>query len=231
VEAEGQRPRWRIQGEKTHLISTSMSCKGAKDYQTQDIGTCPLAFLVALGRLDLSSKENAARKVVSAVVPVVLYVDPGVKSVPETADHLRGKSENADGFRARIEPEGAGSFGTRAELAETGGFGAEKEPNKAGQTVLGPELSQRREVISWPGSSRRRQSVLQRGQIRESRCFRGQDQEGQRMQTLLWPRQDQREQSRRDRDHRCPCQRGQDQRGRQDQRGQERRQQDRRDRG
>ena len=158
---KGQRPRWRIQREKTHLISTSMSCKGAKNYQAQDIRTCPLAFLVALGRLDLRSKETAARKVVLAVVPIVMGVDTWANSVPETADDLKGKAENAVGFRAGTEPEDAGSFGTRAELAEAGGFGAKKEPNKAGQTVLGPELSQRREVISWPGSSRRRQKVLQ----------------------------------------------------------------------
>jgi len=111
--------------------------------------------------LDSRWKETAARKVILAAGAVVLGVNPWAKSVPEVADHIKGKAENAVGFRARTEPEGAGSFGTRAELAETGGFGAEKEPNKAGQTVLGPELSQRREVISWPGSSRRRQKVLQ----------------------------------------------------------------------
>jgi len=62
---------------------------------------------------------------------------PGVKSVPETADHLRGKSENADGFRARIEPEGAGSFGTREKLAEAHGFWCQEGAKQGGSDGLG----------------------------------------------------------------------------------------------
>jgi len=88
-----------------------MSCKGAKDYQVQEL---PTRFFGGSRPLELEIERDCSKESDVGGRARCLGVDPWAKSVPETADNLKGQAVNADGFWARTEPGGAGSFGTRA---------------------------------------------------------------------------------------------------------------------
>jgi len=114
-----------------------MSCKGAKDYQVQDL---PTRFFGGSRPFGLEIERDRGKESDIGGRRRCLGVNPWAKSVPEVADHIKGKAENAVAFRARTELEDAGSFGTRAEVAEAGGFWCQEGAKQGRSDGLGTRV-------------------------------------------------------------------------------------------